>query len=148
MFDDLAALAAQVCETSMALVSLVDRDRQWFKATVGCDLTETPRSQSFCAHALTRVDILEVPDARADPRFADNPLVTGPPHLGFYAGAPLRTEDGHTVGTLCVLDPVPRTLSDDQRSALLTLAATVTHRLQHHPDRPATTTNPPTPPPA
>jgi len=145
-FDDLAALAAQVCGTSIALVSLVDSDRQWFKAAVGCDLAGTPRSQSFCAHALDRADVLEVPDARADHRFADNPLVTGPPHVRFYAGAPLLTDDGHVVGTLCVLDPQPRTLTEAQRTGLTTLADTVTARLQQRARRPALDAIPRIPP--
>lgn len=145
-FDDLAALAAQVCGTSIALVSLVDSERQWFKAAVGCDMDATPRSQSFCAHALDRADVLEVPDACADPRFADNPLVTGPPHVRFYAWAPLRTDDGHVVGTLCVLDPQPRTLTEAQRTGLATLADTVAARLQQRARRPALDALPRTPP--
>ncbi|HJL50815.1 MAG TPA: PAS domain S-box protein [Polyangiaceae bacterium LLY-WYZ-15_(1-7)] len=124
-FDDLARLAQLICETPMALVSLVDRERQWFKARCGLEPTETPREHAFCAHAILGDDILEVEDARQDPRFADNPLVTGPPHIRFYAGAPLRLPSGEALGTLCVLDERPRRLTGDQRMALARLARQV-----------------------
>ena len=129
-FDDLTWLAAQLCEKPMALVSLVDADRQWFKSRRGLDLESTPREQSFCAHALRSPEVLEVPDALLDPRFAKNPLVTGHPHLRFYAGAPLVTADGYIMGTLCVLDTSPGRLSEVQRNQLRILAAQVVSQLE------------------
>jgi diguanylate cyclase (GGDEF)-like protein/PAS domain S-box-containing protein len=128
-FDDLAGLAAQLCGTPMALVSLVDSDRQWFKSHLGIDLCETEREASFCARALDRVDPLVVPDTHLDPRFVDNRLVTGEPFIRFYAGAPLIA-DGHTLGTLCVLDTVPRELTAVQLGQLQTLARQVVSQLQ------------------
>jgi signal transduction histidine kinase len=121
-FDDLTLIAAQICGVPIALVSLVDATRQWFKSEFGLGVSETPRAVSFCAHAILQDDVFIVPDAKQDPRFHDNDLVTGFPHLRFYAGAPLQTPDGHALGTLCVLDRVPRELSEDQRSALAALA--------------------------
>ena len=128
-FDDLTRLAAQVCRTPMALVSLVDADRQWFKSRLGVDLCSTTRETSFCAHALGQAEILVVPDARLDPRFVDNPLVTGEPLIRFYAGAPLITADGHTLGTLCVLDTESRTLDAVQLEQLAALARQVMSQL-------------------
>jgi PAS domain S-box-containing protein len=113
----------------MALISLVDRDRQWFKARVGVGLAETRRDIAFCAHAIAGDGVLVVPDARADVRFATNPLVTGEPGIRFYAGAPLRTADGHALGTLCVLDREPRELTDEQLRALEVLSREVVARL-------------------
>ena len=107
-FDDLAKLAAALCGTAMSAISLVDADRQWFKAELNVGARETPRDIAFCAHALHVAEIMVVPDAALDARFADNPLVTGPPHIRFYAGAVLRTSEGEALGTVCVLDPVPR----------------------------------------
>lgn len=129
-FDDAARLAAQVCETPVALVSLVDAERQWFKARIGVEASQTPRSVAFCAHAILGRDLLEVPDAAADPRFSGNPLVTGAPHVRFYAGAPLLTADGHALGTLCVIDHRPRQLSPGQRQALAVLAKQVVAHLE------------------
>ena len=129
-FDDLTWLAAQLCEKPMALVSLVDADRQWFKSRRGLDLESTPREQSFCAHALRSPEVLEVPDTLLDPRFANNPLVTGHPHLRFYAGAPLVTADGYVLGTLCVLDTAPGRLSEVQGNQLRILAAQVISQLE------------------
>lgn len=120
-FDDLALLASQICGTPIALISLVDADRQWFKARVGTPLVETARGVSFCARAITQADLYVVPDAREDRAFRDNPLVTGDPHIRFYAGAPLVTHDGHPLGTLCVIDRVPRTLTPEQTEALQAL---------------------------
>ena len=121
-FNDLVRLAAWTCGTSMAAVSLVDADRQWFKARLGLGISETPRSDAFCAHTIGQRDVLEVGDATTDPRFADNPLVTGLLGLRFYAAAPLVTLEDFAIGTLCVLDTKPRTLDSDQRMALRALA--------------------------
>ncbi|MDI6104333.1 ATP-binding protein [Actinoplanes sp. NEAU-A12] len=121
-FDAVVELASQICGTPMALVSLIDADRQWFKAQVGPGLQQTNRDASFCAHTITGRDVLEVPDATADPRFADNPAVTGDPAVRFYAGVPIAVEGGHHVGSLCVIDTQPRDLSAQQRQALRALA--------------------------
>ena len=120
-FDDLTLLASQVCGTPIALISLVDECRQWFKSRVGTTVGETSRSVSFCAYALGRPDLLIIPDARDDERFRDNPMVTGEPNVRFYAGAPLTSREGFTLGTLCVIDSVPRTLTDGQAAALQAL---------------------------
>ncbi len=124
-FDRIARLAARTLEAPMALVSLVDADRQWFKACVGVDLRETPRSMSFCAHALRLSEPLVVEDARRDARFAANPLVTGPLSIRFYAGHPIRAAGGAPLGTLCVLDTSPRRLDDEQLGVLRDLAGLV-----------------------
>ena len=110
---------------SIALVSLVDEDRQWFKSRQGLEAPETGRDISFCGHAILGGDIFEIPDARADPRFADNPLVTGEPQIRFYAGAPLATSEGYRIGTLCLIDGQPRQLSEDERRSLRDLADAV-----------------------
>ncbi len=130
-FDDIIELAAHLCGTPTALVSLVDEGRQWFKARLGMDVCSTERDVAFCAHALSRSSALVVPDATADPRFATNPLVTGPPGIRFYAGAPLRTHDGFVLGTLCVIDTEPRTLTGQQIAMLEKLAAQVMTQLEH-----------------
>lgn len=131
-FDDITALAQAVCGTPIALISLVDRDRQWFKARRGTDLTETPRHQAFCAHAIHQPDdVLVVPHPETDARFADNPLVTGEPGVRFYAGAPIVTSDGFAVGTVCVLDHQSRPLDATQMDALRRLAALVATLLEH-----------------
>src|ERR1041384_7003483 len=106
-FDDIVALASTVCGVPMSLVTLVDTDRQWFKARVGTDLTETSRDLSFCAHAILGRDLLVVPDATKDARFSDNPSVDMDGGIRFYAGAPLITTDGYALGTLCVIDNTP-----------------------------------------
>src|SRR5262249_11316417 len=103
-FDDLARLASEICGTPMSLVTLIDADRQWFKARVNIDARETPRDIAFCAYTVMGHELLVVPDAREDRRFADNPFVTGEPGIRFYAGAPLVAPDGSSVGSLCVAD--------------------------------------------
>jgi GAF domain-containing protein len=130
VFDNLTELAARICEAPIALISLVDEDRQWFKAKVGTDVNETSRDISFCSHAITQLDLFIVPDATRDNRFANNPLVTSEPKIRFYAGAPLVTPDGYALGTLCVLDKVPRQLRPDQKQALLILARHVVSQLE------------------
>ncbi|MET0517262.1 MAG: GAF domain-containing protein, partial [Burkholderiaceae bacterium] len=109
-FDRIVAFAAEEFEVPIALLSLVDENRQWFKASRGMSVCETARDISFCAHAILADDILMIPDARADERFADNPLVLGPPFIRFYAGAPLQVRPGLRVGTLCLIDSRPRRL--------------------------------------
>ena len=122
VFDDLVAVAAHVCGAPMSLITLVDESRQWFKAKVGFTVNETKREHAFCAHAILDTAPLIVPDATTDARFADNPYVVTDPSIRFYAGAPLMTPDGHALGTLCVLDRVPRELTPEQRTALEALA--------------------------
>ena len=130
-FDSLVATAALVCGVPISLVSLIDHDRQWFKANVGLPgVTETPRDVAFCAHAILDDGTFEVPDALADPRFADNPLVATAPYIRFYAGATLRLSDGAHVGTLCVIDRVPRRLSEKQREALRLLSIAAVQALE------------------
>lgn len=123
-FDRITRLAQRALQVPIALVTLVDGDRQWFKSHQGVALRETPREQSFCGHAILQAPIFVVPDAWQDERFADNPLVLGKPHVRFYAGRPLRSHN-RTVGTLCVIDHVPRELSDADRQTLEDLAALV-----------------------
>jgi len=122
IYDDVTALASLICGTPMSLVSLVDAERQWFKSTVGVEMRETPRALSFCAHTLGTRSTLIVPDAQQDTRFMDNPLVTGQPGIRFYAGAPIVEANGHALGTVCVIDTKPRSLSPIQIAALEALA--------------------------
>lgn len=129
-FEDIVALAAHICDTPIALISLVDDKRQWFKARIGIDATETPREIAFCAHTIQQPDILVVNDATRDSRFAQNPLVTGEPQLRFYAGTPLTTPEGHALGTLCVLDNRPGEISAEQQKALARLGRQVIAQLE------------------
>ena len=125
LFDSFTQLAAKMFDTPIALISLVDQDRQWFKARVGLDVDHTARDISFCQHAILLDDVLVVRDAAQDARFFDNPLVTGPPHIRFYAGAPLITPDGYRLGTLCIIDTKARGFTADDASLLRSLAQSV-----------------------
>ncbi len=129
-FDDIALLASQVCGTPIALISLVDKERQWFKSKIGTTESETPRDIAFCAHGILQPDFFEVADTRTDERFAANPLVTGDSKIRFYAGAPLVTPDGHSIGMLCVKDRVPRELTPAQKVALQALSRQVVAQLE------------------
>ena len=128
-FDRLTRLTRRLFGVPIAVVSLVDSDRQWFKSVVGLDAAETPRAHSFCAHAILSEDVMVVPDALLDPRFADNPAVTGPPHVRFYAGCPLSLADGSRVGTLCLVDHRPRRLDEAAVGLLRDLAFLVLREL-------------------
>jgi diguanylate cyclase (GGDEF)-like protein/PAS domain S-box-containing protein len=136
-YDAFTTLAAAICETPTATISLVDTDRQWFKSSVGLgDTTETPRAIAFCAHAILSGQMLEVPDTKLDERFADNPLVTQDPNYRFYAGVPLIDRDGYALGTLCTLDRRPRKLSEKQREQMLQLAASLVTLIESRKDIP------------
>lgn len=130
VFDDLTELAALVCDAPIALISLVDEDRQWFKSRLGVEFSETARDISFCAHAIMQEDLFLVPDATQDPRFRNNPLVTGEPRVRFYAGMPLITRDGYTLGTLCINDRMPRQLTAIQQQALRVIARHIVRHLE------------------
>ncbi len=130
-FDDLAALASFICGSPIALVGLVDSNRQWLKAKVGLEASETPRDVSFCAHTILADDLFVVEDARADQRFADNPLVITDPNIRFYAGAKLTTSDGYALGSLCVIDRVPRKLNAAQEEALRSLSRQVVAQMEY-----------------
>lgn len=121
-FDDLTALASHWLDAPIALVSLLDDQRQWFKSRVGLDVSETPRKLAFCNHAIQSEGLFEVQDAAVDPRFQHNPLVTGAPHIRFYAGHPIASPNGQRIGTLCIIDQQPRQLSEQQRDTLARLA--------------------------
>jgi PAS domain S-box-containing protein len=127
--DDLVHLASYICRTPIAVISLIDSDRQWFKSKIGLTATQTDRIVAFCSHTILGPDLLVVPDALADARFADNPLVTGDPHIRFYCGAPLSTPEGYQIGTLSVIDHVPRELSSEQLEALRVLSRQVMEHL-------------------
>lgn len=129
-YDDITRLASQICDVPIALVSLVDSDRQWFKSRIGLDATETSRDIAFCAHAIVDTSqMMIIPDTTVDRRFAENPLVVDNPNIRFYAGVPLVSETGNALGTLCVMDRKPRLLTTDQRQALEALARQVMNQL-------------------
>lgn len=130
-YDDITFLASHICRTPIALISLVDRERQWFKSRVGLAATETPRNVAFCAHAIQQPEeVMIVPDATQDTRFAANPLVTGDPHVRFYTGAPLVTPTGNAIGALCVMDRVSRELTSGQLAAVRALSRQVMTHLE------------------
>lgn len=128
-FDRITRIAQSLLRVPIALVSLIDADRQWFKSCIGFGGAEGERDLSFCGHAILQDDLFIVPDALRDPRFFDNPYVTGPPNIRFYAGAPIRTQGGHKIGTLCVIDHRPRRLSAEKRARLADLAGLVEREL-------------------
>jgi PAS domain S-box-containing protein len=129
-FDRIVKLAALLLDVPIALISLIDADRQWFKSRYGLDVPETPRAIAFCDHAIRGSSILVVPDAKLDPRFCDNPLVTGEMHVRFYAGAPLVTPDGFALGTICAIDRSPRELNQQDAAILAALAEQIIHELE------------------
>ena len=129
-FDDLTMLASYICKTPIALISLVDQDRQWFKSKVGLSVSETPREVAFCSTAIQQSDVMVVPDTLQDERFRDNPLVVSEPRIRFYAGAPLINEEGYALGTLCVVDRKPREFGADQVEALQALSRLVLAQLE------------------
>ncbi|MFN2311300.1 MAG: ATP-binding protein [Spirochaetia bacterium] len=129
-YDDIARLVTQICGTSLSTISFVDQDRQWFKAAVGIEDNETSRDVAFCAHTILDDKLFTVEDASADPRFADNPLVTIDPQLRFYAGMPLVTPDGYRLGALCAMDRSPQKLTSEQEEALSVLARHVVDLLE------------------
>jgi len=130
-FDRLTRLAKMVMHVPIAVISLVDEDRQWFKSCIGLDVAETPRTVSFCGHAILRDEIMVVTDATTDPRVLDSPLVTGPPHIRFYVGQPLLSSQNHKIGTLCVIDTKPRTITSQEIDAIKDLGFLVERELRN-----------------
>lgn len=128
-YDAITRLASYICQVPIALISLIDEERQWFKSSIGLDIDQTPRADAFCNHTILSDHILEIDNAAEDETFKNNPFVTGSAHIRFYAGAPLIDPDGHHLGSLCVIDTVPRKLNDQQRDALRTLASEVMSHL-------------------
>lgn len=133
-FDQYTRITARIFDTPVALISLVDRDRQWFKSAEGLNSQETPRNVSFCSHAILEDGVFEIRNARRDARFRDNALVVEHPHIRFYAGAPLAAPNGHKLGTLCIIDRVPRRLSDQKKTMLNILADMVVGEMMSHVD--------------
>jgi len=129
-FDDLTLLASYVCKTPIAMISLVDEDRQWFKSKIGISISETAREVAFCSIAIQQSDVMVVPDTLQDERFRNNPFVVADPRIRFYAGAPLITEEGYALGTLCVVDQKPREFGADQKEALQALSRLVVAQLE------------------
>ncbi|MEZ5360895.1 MAG: GAF domain-containing protein [Bryobacterales bacterium] len=132
-FDRVIRLARRIFDVPVAVISLVDAERQWFKSCLGLDVQETPREISFCGHTILSANALIVEDAQLDPRFCSNPLVTRPPHIRFYAGRPLFVGPGSAIGSLCVLDAKPRTFSSADHDSLRDLAAIVADELKRRP---------------
>lgn len=133
-FDKVVQFAAQEFDVPIALISLLDENRQWFKASVGVDICETGRDISFCGHVILQPDLFVINDARSDERFADNPLVTTPPHVIFYAGAPLRMPSGFVIGTLCIIDHEPRTLDATEMAIFTSLRDLLLEELSNRPE--------------
>ena len=130
-YDDLTRLAAEACQVPVALITILDHDRNWFKSRIGLQATQAPRESAFCEHLAQKPGkLLVVPDALADPRFSDNPMVVGEPHIRFYVGAPLVSASGHTLGAICALDTEPRELSTEQMETLQFLATQVMKTLE------------------
>ncbi|MCS0706464.1 GAF domain-containing protein [Massilia aurea] len=139
-FDEVTRMAAEYCGVPIALISLIDADRQWFKSRVGLQARQTPREYAFCDHAIRLPgETMVVNDATVDQRFADNPLVTGDPNIRFYAGAPLVTQNGKAIGTLCVIDSVARKMDAGQIEMLELLAKRVVYLLERHRNTHSTT---------
>lgn len=129
-YDDIARLASIICQTPIALITLIDKDRQWFKARVGVEDIEAPRDYAFCSHAILQNTLMQVPNALQDDRFFDNPYVSNGMSVRFYAGMPLTTSEGYNLGTLCVIDKAPRQLTEEQQFALQVLAKQVTEKIE------------------